>query len=148
MAGYWRRPADTEAILRMGFLHTGDAGYVDADGYLHIVDRLKDIIVSGGENVSSVEVESTLLSHPGVKDAAVIGVPHPHWGEAVKAFIVCLPDWAGQDDLIAHCRRHLGGFKLPQTVEVVTAIPRNGAGKILKNVLREPYWKGVARRVA
>ncbi|MDD3764550.1 MAG: long-chain-fatty-acid--CoA ligase [Nevskiales bacterium] len=146
MSGYWKRQDATDEAIRDGYMHTGDAGYIDADGYLFIVDRIKDIIVSGGENVSSSEVEHALLAHPNVADAAVIGVPDPRWGEAVKAIVVPRGE-LDPDALIAHCRGSLGGFKVPRSVDVVDAIPRNGAGKILKAVLREPYWQQQRRRV-
>lgn len=147
MAGYWRRPDASAEVLRDGWLHTGDAGYVDAEGYVFIVDRLKDIIVSGGENVASTEVEHVLTSAPGVADAAVIGVPDERWGEAVKAIVVSAGPPLDVDRLLQHCREHLGGFKIPRSVEFVDVIPRNGAGKILKTVLREPYWRDQQRRV-
>lgn len=146
--GYWQRPDATAETIRDGLLFTGDAGYLDSDGYLFIVDRLKDIIVSGGENVSSKEVEDVLQSCAGVKEAAVIGVPDARWGEAVKALVVPSGKTLNLDKVIAHCREYLGGFKVPKSVELIDAIPRNGAGKVLKHVLREPYWKGVDRRVS
>ncbi|AXQ30527.1 fatty acid--CoA ligase [Solimonas sp. K1W22B-7] len=148
MAGYWKRADATQEALREGFLFTGDAGYLDGSGYLHIVDRLKDIIVSGGENVASTEVEEVLLCFPQVADAAVIGVPDERWGEAVKAIVVCAGEELDEEQLMEHCRRHLGGFKVPRSISRVDAIPRNGAGKILKARLREPYWAGVSRRVS
>lgn len=148
MAGYWGREDATREVLRDGFLWTGDAGYLDAKGYLHIVDRLKDIIVSGGENIAPREIEDVLLSHPDVADAAVIGVPDERWGESVKALIVCRKETIDEREIIAHCRQHLGGFKVPKSVGLVDLIPRNGAGKIQKNLLREPYWREHARRVS
>ena len=148
MAGYWRRPDDTADSLREGFLHTGDAGRLDADGYLYVVDRIKDIIVSGGENVSSLDVESVIAEHPMVAEVAVIGVPHPHWGESIQAVVVPRAG-AGPaaDDILAFCRDRLAGFKMPRGVDFVPALPRNGAGKVLKRQLREPYWQGQERRV-
>lgn len=146
--GYWQRPDATEEAIRGGEMFTGDAGYLDDQGYLFIVDRLKDIIVSGGENVSSKEVEDVLLSCAGVRDAAVIGIPDDRWGESVKAVIVPSEGSLSINTVIAHCRARLAGFKVPKSVDLVDVIPRNGAGKILKGVLREPYWKGVNRRVS
>jgi acyl-CoA synthetase (AMP-forming)/AMP-acid ligase II len=148
MAGYWGRKDATEEVLWEGRLYTGDAGYLDPEGYLFIVDRLKDIIVSGGENISSREVEDVLLLHPNVADAAVIGVPDERWGEAVKAVVVTRDGDADWQDIIDHCRKHLGGFKVPKSVSLVDVIPRNGTGKIQKTVLRERFWKGHARRVS
>lgn len=147
-SGYWKRPDATAETIRDGFLHTGDAGYLDEEGYVFIVDRLKDIIVSGGENVSSKEVENALLSFPGIRDAAVIGVPDERWGESVKALILVSDPALSLADVTAHCRSLLGGFKVPKSIEIIEAIPRNGAGKVLKHVLREPYWKNVDRRVS
>ncbi len=148
MAGYWRRPQDTAEVLRDGFLHTGDAGKLDEDGYLYVVDRIKDIIVSGGENIASLDVENVLAAHPLVVEAAVIGVPHPHWGEAVQAIVVARGDAAPHpDEILAFCRERLAGFKVPRGVTFVTALPRNGAGKVLKRQLREPFWRGQERRV-
>lgn len=148
MAGYWKRDEATKEAIKNDYLYTGDAGYVDQEGYLHIVDRLKDIIVSGGENVASKEVEEILLRHPQVADAAVIGIPDERWGEAVKAIIVCTESGLDEASLIEHCKQHLGGFKVPKSISLIDAIPRNGAGKVLKNKLRERYWSGEARRVS
>lgn len=148
MSGYWRRPADTAETLRGGFLHTGDAGRLDADGFLYIVDRIKDIIVSGGENISSLDVENALAAHPMVGEVAVVGVPHPHWGEAVHAVVVPRTGTAPTvAELLDFCRGRLAGFKMPRGIEFVTALPRNGAGKILKRKLREPHWRDQARHV-
>ena len=147
MRGYWKREdATTESIVN-GEMRTGDAGRVDEEGYVFIVDRIKDIIVSGGENVSSVEVEEVLMRHPSIAEAAVIGVPHPKWGEAIKAIVVAPAD-LDDEAIIAYCREHLGGFKVPKSVERIEALPRNGTGKVLKVKLREPYWEGVERRVS
>ncbi|WP_147385521.1 long-chain-fatty-acid--CoA ligase [Oleomonas cavernae] len=148
MAGYWHRPQDTADTLQGGFLHTGDAGRLDEDGYLYVVDRIKDIIVSGGENISSLDVENVLAAHPMVAEAAVIGVPHPHWGEAVQAIVVAKNETSPcADEILAFCRERLAGFKVPRGVEFVAALPRNGAGKVLKRALREPFWRGQERRV-
>jgi long-chain acyl-CoA synthetase len=149
MLGYWNNPDATAATLTSdGWLKTGDAGYVDGEGYLYLHDRVKDMIVSGGENVSPAEVENVLMTHPGVEDVAVIGVPDERWGEAVKAIVVpaagTLPSEA---ELIAHARRRLAGFKLPKSVDFASALPRTPSGKLLKRTLREPYWEGVGRRI-
>ncbi|HEY0521797.1 MAG TPA: long-chain-fatty-acid--CoA ligase [Stellaceae bacterium] len=137
MAGYWRRPQETAAAIRDGWFHTGDAGYLDQDGYLFIRDRLKDMVKSGGENVYPAEVENVILKHPAVADAAVIGLPDDFWGEAVTAVVVLRP---GQSvdlaDLQSFARPHLAGFKLPKRLLVRDALPRNAAGKVLKHVLR------------
>ena len=139
--GYFNRPAETAAALTQdGWLRTGDGGYVDEDGYLFLTDRIKDMIVSGGENVYPVEVEEVLAQHADVADVAVIGVPHSHWGEAVKALIVLRPDARiGPDDLLAFARERLAGYKLPRSVDFVTELPRTASGKVLKRELRERY---------
>lgn len=148
MAGYWNKQSATEEAIREGQLCTGDAGYLDDNGYLFIVDRLKDIIVTGGENVSSLEVESALLQHPAIEDAAVIGTPHAQWGEAVTALIVSADPDLSSDDIQAFCKQRIGHFKVPKRIEQVAAIPRNAAGKILKNQLRQQFWEGQDRRVS
>jgi long-chain acyl-CoA synthetase len=149
MLGYWDNPDATAATLTAdGWLKTGDAGYVDAGGYVYLQDRIKDMIVSGGENVYPVEVENVLSTHPGVGDVAVIGVPDDKWGEAVKAVVVPAAGTAlSEADLIEFARERLGGFKLPKTVDFVDALPRNPSGKILKRTLREPYWVGAGRHI-
>jgi acyl-CoA synthetase (AMP-forming)/AMP-acid ligase II len=121
-------------------------GRLDADGYVYIEDRLKDMIITGGENVYGPEVESVLIEHPAVADAAVIGVPDDFWGESVKAIVVANTEVDGAD-IIEFCRRHLAGYKCPRTVDFVPSLPRNASGKILKTALREPYWKDQARNV-
>jgi acyl-CoA synthetase (AMP-forming)/AMP-acid ligase II len=137
MSGYWQRPAETEAALRGGWYHTGDAGYVDADGYLFLVDRLKDMIITGGENVYSVEVEQVLASHPAVAQVAVIGLPDERWGERVHAVVVVRPERpVDVEELMAHARRSLGGYKVPRTFELRTEpLPLSGAMKVLKREL-------------
>ena len=142
MAGYWDDPAASAAALRDGRLHTGDVGRIDADGILSVVDRLKDVIVSGGENVASREVEDVLLLHPGVADVAVVGRPDERWGERVCAFVVVRPGTglvrgALENDLVTLARNHLAGFKVPREVIVVDALPRNATGKVLKQELRD-----------
>ncbi|MFN3523523.1 MAG: long-chain-fatty-acid--CoA ligase [Phenylobacterium sp.] len=150
MKGYWNRPdATAEAIDAEGWFKTGDAGFFDADGYLHIHDRVKDMIVSGGENVYPAEVENALFSHPAVADAAVIGVPDERWGEAVKAMVVLRPGAeASAEEIIAHCRTQIAGYKTPKTVDFVDALPRNPSGKVLRRELRAPFWQGRGRQVA
>jgi fatty-acyl-CoA synthase len=149
MKGYWNRPdATAEAIDAEGWFSTGDAGFFDPDGYLFIHDRVKDMIVSGGENIYPAEVENALFSHPDVADAAVIGVPDERWGEAVKAVVV-LHAGAEFDPaaLIAHCRERIAVYKSPKSVDVVHALPRNPSGKVLRRELRAPYWAGRDRNV-
>jgi acyl-CoA synthetase (AMP-forming)/AMP-acid ligase II len=149
MRGYWNRPDETAAALRGGFMHTGDAGVMDAEGYVYVQDRVRDMIVSGGENVYPRVVEDVLFAHPAVADAAVIGVPDAIWGETVKAVVVLRPGArATADEMIEFCRARLGGFERPRSVDFVETLPRNPTGKVLKRVLREPYWAGHARRVA
>lgn len=148
MLGYWHREADTADVLRDGWIRTGDACSMDADGFLYVRDRIKDMIVSGGENVYPVEVENVLAEHPDVADVAVIGVPDERWGETVKAIVVRRPgSQVTEAELIEFCRGRLAGFKRPRSVDFVEAIPRNPTGKILKRQLREPYWAGHERRV-
>lgn len=149
MKAYWNRPDATNEVIRDGWLYSGDAGYFDSDGYLFIHDRLKDMIVSGGENVYPAEVENVLTTCDKVSEVAVIGVPDEQWGEAVKAIVVKTPGSdLSADDVAAFARRHIAAFKCPKTVDFVDSIPRNPAGKILKKVLREPYWADHERRVS
>lgn len=148
MKGYWRRQAETSQALRDGWFATGDAGYLDENGYLYIHDRVKDMIVSGGENIYPAEVESVLFGQPGVADVAVIGVPDEKWGEAVKAIVVRRSDSVvDADTIIAYARERLAGYKIPKSVEFVNVLPRNPTGKLLKRELREKYWRGYERRV-
>ncbi|MEM1106502.1 MAG: long-chain-fatty-acid--CoA ligase [Pseudomonadota bacterium] len=148
MKGYWNRPEATEDSIRGGFFHTGDAGYFDEDGFLYIYDRVKDMIVSGGENVYPAEVENAIFGHPGVADVAVIGVPDEKWGEAVKAIIVPKAGEAPTPDtIIDYAKARIAGYKAPKSVDFVEALPRNPSGKILRKDLREPYWQGQERRV-
>ncbi len=147
MAGYWGKPEETAAtVTEDGWLKTGDAGFLK-DGYLYLYDRVKDMIVSGGENVYPAEVENVLMMHPGVADAAVIGVPDERWGETVKAVVVAAGDPPDPKELIAYAKEQLAGFKCPTSVDFVDALPRNPSGKILKRELREPYWVGRDRRI-
>ncbi|HUC05701.1 MAG TPA: long-chain-fatty-acid--CoA ligase [Acidimicrobiales bacterium] len=149
MAGYWNKPEETAAtVSAQGWLRTGDAGYFDAEGYVYLHDRIKDMIVSGAENVYPAEVENVLLSHPSVYDAAVIGVPDERWGETVKAIVVAAPGVTlDAADVISFCRDRLAHYKCPTSVDTVEALPRNPSGKILKRELRAPYWVGRQRRI-
>lgn len=149
MLGYWNNPEATAATVTSdGWLKTGDAGYLDDDGYVYLHDRLKDMIVSGGENVSPAEVENVLMTHPDVGDVAVIGVPDERWGEAVKAVVVpAVGTSPSEAELIAYARQRLGGYKLPKSVDFAEGLPRTPSGKLLKRTLREPYWEGVGRRI-
>src|SRR5690606_3847890 len=148
MLGYWRKDAATHEVLRDGWYHSGDAGYLDQDGYLYICDRIKDMIVSGGENVYPAEVEKALQAHPAVREVAVIGVPDKKWGEAVKAVIVLKPGTAATaEELIAHARSLIAGYKVPKSIDFMDSLPRNAAGKILRRELRKPYWEGRDRQV-
>jgi fatty-acyl-CoA synthase len=149
MIGYWNLPDATASTLTSdGWVHTGDAGFLDEDGYLYIHDRMKDMIISGGENVYPAEVESAIYGHPDVLEVAVIGVPDDRWGEAVKA--VCAPKPGHSidpDNIIAWARERIAGFKIPKSVDTIAALPRNASGKILRRELRAPYWQGYDRQV-
>jgi acyl-CoA synthetase (AMP-forming)/AMP-acid ligase II len=148
MAGYWQQPDATADALEGGWFHTGDGGTIDAEGYLTISDRKKDVIITGGENVSSIEVEDCLFNHPAVAEVAVIGVPSEKWGETIKALVVLAEgDSATETELIAHCKSRLAGYKAPTSVELREAIPRTATGKVQKFKLREQYWKGHDRQV-
>ena len=148
MKGYWKLPEATARAFRNGLYHTGDAGYLDAKGYLYIYDRVKDMIVSGGENIYPAEVESALFGHPAIADVAVIGVPDERWGEAVKAVVVTKPGAETTPAaLIAWARERIAGYKLPKSIDFVDSLPRNPTGKILKRELRAPYWQGKERQV-
>lgn len=149
MSRYWNNPdATAETIDADGWLRTGDAGYMDEDGYLYIHDRVKDMIISGGENVYPAEVENALYAHPKVADVAVIGVPDEKWGEAVKACVVVKDgEELSEAEVIAHAREHIAGYKCPKSVDFIEALPRNPSGKILRRELRAPYWEGKDRAV-
>jgi acyl-CoA synthetase (AMP-forming)/AMP-acid ligase II len=148
MLGYWDRPRETAEALRGGWMHTGDGGWMDDDGFVHLADRIKDMIITGGENVYSVEVENALCQHPAVATAAVIGVPDETWGERVHAVVVPA---AGRsltlDDLAGFCRDRIASYKIPRSMELVEALPLSAAGKVLKRELRRPYWAGQERAV-
>jgi acyl-CoA synthetase (AMP-forming)/AMP-acid ligase II len=148
LSSYWRNPEATAEAIRDGWFHTGDGGSVDDEGYITITDRKKDVIISGGENVSSIEVEDTLFSHPAVQEVAVIGVPHEKWGETVKALVVLVAGAnASERELIDHCKSRLAGYKCPTSVEIRTELARTATGKLQKFKLREPYWTGLTRSV-
>lgn len=147
MTGYLNRPeATADTITADEWVRTGDIGRLDAEGYIYIEDRLKDMVITGGENVYGPEVESVLVKHPAIADAAIIGVPDDYWGESVKAIVVTT-DEVDAGEIIEFCRRHLATYKCPRTVDFISELPRNASGKILKTQLREPYWKGRTRKV-
>jgi long-chain acyl-CoA synthetase len=148
--GYWKDREDTEAALRNGFFRTGDIGYQDADGYFYILDRLKDMIVTGGENVYCGEVEAVIVTHLAVREAAVFGMPDPKWGELVAACVVLKPGMnMTADELTGHCRKSLANYKVPRRVEFLeTDLPKSGSGKVLKRLLRERFWAGKERAVS
>jgi long-chain acyl-CoA synthetase len=153
MLGYWNRPDETASVLSVdGWFRTGDAGWIDADGFLFLYDRIKDMIVTGGENVYPAEVENALVAHPSVSDAAVIGVPDDKWGETVKAIVVRSPDASSDDeglkqDIIAATRARLAHYKCPTSVDFIEVLPRNPSGKVLKRELRLPYWGNRERNI-
>ena len=146
--GYWNQPDATAEALAGGWFHTGDGGHLDSEGYLTISDRKKDIIITGGENVSSIEVEDCIYSLEGVAECAVIGVPDEKWGETIKAIVVRAPGATiDMDAVVAHCKQRIAGYKAPTSVDFVDAIPRTATGKIQKFKLREPFWEGMDRQV-
>ena len=148
MMSYWRLPQETHKTLKDGWIHTGDAGYVNEDGYAFLRDRIKDMVVTGGENVYPVEVESVLSGHPSILEIAVIGVPDEKFGEALLA-VVAVKSGAvlTKDELVEFSRDKIAGFKIPRQLKIVDALPRNASGKVLKTVLREPYWAGKDRSI-
>jgi acyl-CoA synthetase (AMP-forming)/AMP-acid ligase II len=149
MGGYWGKPADTAATITPdGWLRSGDGGYLDGDGYLYITDRIKDMIISGGENIYPAEIERVMAEHPQIQDVAVIGVPDERWGEVPKAVVVAKAGATiDTEQLLAWCGQQIASFKCPKTVDVVAELPRNPTGKILKKDLRKPYWQGRERQV-
>ncbi len=150
MLGYWNQPEVTAQTLRDGWVHTGDAGYMDDDGFIFLMDRIKDMVVSGGENVYSTEVENALAQHPAVATSAVIGVPSEQWGEAVHAIVILHPGVeASAEDLMAHCHTLIAGYKCPRSIDFRTdPLPLSGANKVLKTELRKPYWQGRDRQIS
>lgn len=149
MLEYLNKPDATTESLVDGWMHTGDAAYMDEDGYVYIQDRIKDMIISGGENVYPAEVESAIYGHPDIAEVAVIGIPDAKWGEAVKACCVAKPGCTiDPDSVIAHVRERLAGYKVPKSVDVIEALPRNPTGKVLRRELRAPYWEGQERQVS
>jgi long-chain acyl-CoA synthetase len=150
MRGYWNNAQETDRVFRNGFFRTGDVGYQDAAGYFFILDRLKDMIVTGGENVYSGEVEAVIYTHPAVREVAVFGIPDPKWGEIVKACVVLKPGKTlTADELIAYCRRSLANYKVPRSIQFSdTELPKSGSGKILKRILRDAAWARQERAVA
>ena len=148
MEGYWQQPDETAKAIADGWFHTGDGGHIDADNYLSIADRKKDVIISGGENVSSVEVEDCIFSHPAIAEVCVIGVPDEKWGEAVKALVVVAPGASVTEaEIIEHCRERLAHYKCPRSVEFRDVLARTATGKLQKFKLRAPYWEGRERQV-
>jgi acyl-CoA synthetase (AMP-forming)/AMP-acid ligase II len=149
MKGYWNQPEATAQALRNGWMHTGDLGYMDEDGFVYVVDRLKDMIITGGENVYSAEIENVICQHAAVSMCAVIGIPSPEWGEAVHAVVVPKEGFTlDQESLLAHCRERVAGYKCPRSVEIrQQPLPLSAAGKVLKEELRRPFWEGRARQV-
>ncbi len=144
---YWDQPDETAKAQAGNWFHTGDGGYLDDEGYLVISDRKKDVIISGGENVSSIEVEDALISHPAVREAAVIGIPDEKWGELVTGLVVIDDTTITSEELITHCRTRLAGYKCPKLIEFVDTLPRTATGKLQKFKIREPYWAGHQRQI-
>ncbi|EJM24788.1 acyl-CoA synthetase (AMP-forming)/AMP-acid ligase II [Pseudomonas sp. GM21] len=149
MLGYWNKPEATAETLRGGWMHTGDGGYMDEDGFIYICDRLKDMIVSGGENIFTAEVESAIASHPAVAQCAVIGIPCDKWGESVHAVIVCRAESCiSEHEIISHCRERIASYKVPRSVELRDTLPLSSVGKVLKTELRKPFWENRSRHIA
>ena len=149
MKGYWNQPEATAQALRNGWMHTGDLGTMDEEGFVYVVDRLKDMIITGGENVYSAEIENVICQHSAVSMCAVIGIPSPEWGETVHAIVVPKEGFTlDQESLLAHCRDQVAGYKCPRSVEIrQQPLPLSAAGKILKSELRLPFWEGRTRQV-
>lgn len=148
MKGYWKQPEETARVIRDDWFWTGDLATIDDEGYVLIVDRVKDMVLSGGENIATAEIERVIYQHPAVLECAVIAVPDDRWGEIPKALVTLRSLYeASEDEILEHCRRHLAGFKVPKSVEFLGELPKSGTGKILKRVLREKYWAGRERRV-
>ncbi len=148
MKGYWKNPEATAQALQNGWLHTGDVGYFDDDGYLFLMDRSKDMIISGGENIYPREIEEIIIQHPAIQEVAVIGIPDEQWGESVKAIVVLVPGQnVDEDELISFCQNRIASYKKPKTVDFVADLPKNNYGKIVKRELRAPYWKRKQREI-
>jgi fatty-acyl-CoA synthase len=148
MKGYRKDPIATQEVIKEGWFHSGDMAIVDGEGYITIVDRKKDIIISGGENISSVEVEKVIMNYPTVFETVVIGVPDDKWGEVPKALVVLKPGMKStENEILMFVRKHLAGYKVPKSVEFLSELPKGGTGKILKNDLREPYWINLDKRI-
>jgi acyl-CoA synthetase (AMP-forming)/AMP-acid ligase II len=148
MIGYWKKEKETSEAIRNGWIHTRDVGYMDEKGYLYLVDRKGDMIISGGFNIYPREIEEVLHNHPAVMEVAVIGVPDEQWGEAVKALVVVKPGMQAKgDDLMNICDENLTRFKKPKSIEFVPDLPKNPYGKIDKKALKEKYWAGRSRRI-
>jgi fatty-acyl-CoA synthase len=149
MAGYWKQPEETRRYIRDDWFYTGDLATIDEEGYVLIVDRAKDMVLSGGENIATAEIERVIYQHPCVLECAVIAVPDDNWGEVPKALVTLREGfYPTEQEILDHCRQHLGGFKVPKSVEFIDSLPKGGTGKILKKVLREKYWAGRERRVS
>ena len=148
MKGYWRNPEATANTLRNGWLHTGDVGRMDENGYVFLMDRSKDMIISGGENIYPREIEEVVARHPAVREVVVIGVPDPQWGEAIKA-VVALKEGSSvtADELIAFCKDHIASYKKPKSVDFVDDLPKSNYGKLLKRELRAKYWQDTDRKI-
>jgi acyl-CoA synthetase (AMP-forming)/AMP-acid ligase II len=147
LTSYWAQPTATEEALEGGWFHTGDGGFMDDDGYLTITDRKKDVIISGGENVSSIEVEDALLHHPHIREVAVIATPDEKWGEIVTALIVTDASEVTVEEVDVFAREHLAGYKIPRKIEFRDELPRTATGKLQKAKLREPYWAHRDRKI-
>ncbi len=149
LKGNWTRPETTgEAMYEFGWFDSGESGYLDDEDFLVVGDRVKDMIITGGENVYPAEVENALFDHPAIGDVAVIGVPDEKWGEAVKAVVVLKPSMsATQEEIIAHSRTKIAGYKVPKSIDFTDVLPRNPTGKLLKRELRKPYWEGKGRQI-
>jgi acyl-CoA synthetase (AMP-forming)/AMP-acid ligase II len=148
MKGYWKQPDETARVIRDDWFWTGDIATIDDEGYVLIVDRVKDMVLSGGENIATAEIERVLYQYPAVLECAVIAAPDDCWGEVPKALVTLRPGLeASEAEILEHCRKHLAGFKVPKSVEFRDELPKSGTGKILKRVLREKYWAGRERRV-
>jgi acyl-CoA synthetase (AMP-forming)/AMP-acid ligase II len=149
MKSYWNRPEATEESIVDGWFYSGDAGYFDEEGFIYIHDRVKDMIVSGGENIYPAEVENALMSHDDILDAAVVGIPDDNWGESVKGFVVLKEGVElKEDDIISYVRTQIAGYKCPKSINYLNELPRNPSGKILRREIRAPFWEGKDRNIS